>query len=263
VRALHYWGTEKFWNISLFNHKKLRIDYFYLNACCIASQLVLQELSSGNICTLKQQTCELIDNLSKTTPKSREEYNTKEAKATEPNTSARERRIRFPKRSVRPSSSPSSCSQKHLRCWKNLFRHVKIIESASTSNVPQDGRMLLLEISLTVYVCETGGSKAFNFSKIRYTNAKAKNWRGLYSALRLIRIQAVCRKTSTTWEWNPTKNKESIIVIKDLKSIHIQQANTYNTTILPDGLIRITSATVSHLTRPSVIDIFGTPKTQY
>ena len=32
---------------------------------------------------------------------------------------------------------------------------------------------------------------------------------------------------------------------------------------MPDGLISITSATISHLTRPSVTDIFGTPKTLY
>jgi hypothetical protein len=32
---------------------------------------------------------------------------------------------------------------------------------------------------------------------------------------------------------------------------------------MSDGLISITSATISHLTRPSVTDIFGTPKTLY
>ena len=49
---------------------------------------------------------------------------------------------------------------------------------------------------LTVNVVETGGSNAFNFSKILYTNTKDRNCTGFQSAFRAITIQAICRNNN-------------------------------------------------------------------
>lgn len=125
---------------------------------------------------------------------------TKDAKAIQLKTSARDRSNLFPIRNILPSSSPSSCSRNHRvsSIFNNLNNH--LILAWTNKNYFEQKKSLKIEkhyelhLQLTETVDDADGSNAFNFSNIRYTNTKAKNCNGLYSAERLIKIQAVCRK---------------------------------------------------------------------